>query len=62
MYWNPLIQTQYMDRHAGEENLVELNDVIFALHATVINLVYVSQVIIFRVYIHMPIYPNLIWS
>lgn len=48
MYWNPGIQSEYMSRHDGEDNLVELNDVIFTLHATAINLVYILQVIIFR--------------
>lgn len=48
MYWNPGIQAEYMGRHDGEDNLVELNDVIFTLHATAINLVYVLQVIMFR--------------
>lgn len=38
-----------MSRHDGEESLVELNDVIFTLHATAINLVYVLQVILYRV-------------
>ena len=57
MYWNPTIQQQYMDKHDGEDNLVELNDVIFTLHATAINLVYIVQVIIFRVHItHYNVY------
>lgn len=48
MYWNPAIQEAYMGRHNGEDNLVELNDVIFTLHATAINLVYILQVVMYR--------------
>jgi len=48
MYWNPSIQAAYMGRHDGEESLVELNDVIFTLHATCINLVYILQVVLYR--------------
>lgn len=49
LYWNKPIQAAYSSRHGGSENLVELNDVIFAIHATAINLVYILQVLIYRV-------------
>lgn len=48
MYWNPVIQREYMARHDGDDNLVELNDVIFTLHATAINFVYILQVLLYR--------------
>lgn len=38
-----------MGRHDGQDNLVELNDVIFTVHATIITFVYVLQVIFYRV-------------
>ncbi|KXS15665.1 PQ-loop-domain-containing protein [Gonapodya prolifera JEL478] len=33
-YWNEEIRRQYRDRNDGQDNLVTLSDVVFALHAT----------------------------
>jgi cystinosin len=36
-YWNKSIQFEYSSRNHGKNNLVELNDVFFAFHATLLT-------------------------
>ena len=49
LYWVGPIKHEYEVRYEGHESLVELNDVIFTLHASAITFVYVVQVLLYRV-------------
>ena len=48
-YFIPSIQQEYRDSHDGNDNLVKINDVFFALHALTITTIYLIQVIVYRV-------------
>ncbi|BFZ16838.1 hypothetical protein BsWGS_19877 [Bradybaena similaris] len=48
MYWIPLVKAQYIDEHPRGINPVQLNDVIFTLHAIVITLLTIVQCIIYE--------------
>lgn len=48
-YAIPSIQKEYRDTHDGNDNLVKINDVFFAVHALAITLIYSVQVLIYRV-------------
>ena len=44
LYWSKSMQRAYNDRHAGQPNKVQLNDAIFALHATFVSFLTLAQV------------------
>lgn len=48
MYWVPCIEREYFETNARGVNPVQLNDVIFALHATFITAVTISQTCIYE--------------
>jgi hypothetical protein len=50
MYTVPAIKAEYRRRHHDKDNLVALNDVIFAVDAFFITSVMLIQVIIYRVF------------
>ena len=56
MYWINPIRAEYSKRNDGHDSLVDLNDVIFALHATLINAIYVIQVILYKVSLQSTLY------
>lgn len=41
--YSPLIQQQYRDRHGGLENTARGNDLAFALHASILSIIALSQ-------------------
>ncbi|KAK0562624.1 hypothetical protein OC861_005229 [Tilletia horrida] len=43
-YSSPLIREQYRARHGGQDNVVQLNDVAFAVHALILMLVVMVQI------------------
>ena len=45
LYWSPTIREEYRRRNGGKDALIELNDVIFALHATVLSFIGYLQTI-----------------
>lgn len=49
LYAIPSIQQEYRDNNGGNDNLVKINDVFFALHALAITSIYLLQVFIYRV-------------
>ena len=48
LFWSPAIQALYFSQHPGGVNPVQLNDVIFALHAFLITGVTISQCFCFK--------------
>ncbi|CAO1432063.1 unnamed protein product [Diamesa tonsa] len=48
LYWVPYIENEYFRRYPQGLNPVELNDVVFSLHATVITAVTISQCFFFE--------------
>ena len=48
-YTIPAIQNEYRETHDGKDNLVKINDVFFSLHALAITIIYLIQVILYRV-------------
>lgn len=36
-FWSPTIQEEYRSRHSGSDNLVEINDVAFSIHACLLS-------------------------
>lgn len=51
-YWSKYIQKEYSDLHDGKPNLVQSNDVAFALHAFFLSCISLSQIVYYDVYIH----------
>lgn len=49
MYVIPAIRAEYRQRHHGKDNLVAINDVIFALDAFFITSFMLVQIILYRV-------------
>ncbi|CAM9109643.1 unnamed protein product [Ectocarpus sp. 4 AP-2014] len=45
LYWSKSIQRAYDKRHAGQPNKVQLNDAVFALHATFVSFFTLAQVV-----------------
>ncbi|KAL1116727.1 hypothetical protein AAG570_005199 [Ranatra chinensis] len=43
LYWIPEVEEEYFMRHPGGLNPVQLNDIVFALHATVVTLLTIVQ-------------------
>ncbi|RKP06969.1 cystinosin [Thamnocephalis sphaerospora] len=41
------VRRQYRERHSGEDSLVQLNDVVFGLHAVLFSIITVGQVFIY---------------
>lgn len=48
-YAIPSIQKEYRDTHDGNDNLVKINDVFFAVHALAVTIIYLIQVLCYRV-------------
>ncbi|XP_067678339.1 cystinosin-like [Haliotis asinina] len=48
MFWIPLVQNQYFQEHPRGVNPVQLNDVIFTLHAVFVTLVTIGQCFIYE--------------
>ncbi|XP_046550260.1 cystinosin-like [Haliotis rubra] len=48
MFWIPLVQQQYFHQHARGVNPVQLNDVIFTLHAVFVTVVTIGQCFIYE--------------
>lgn len=48
MYWSDSARQEYRLRHAGSDNLVAFNDVIFAWHAAAMALILALQVVVYR--------------
>ena len=44
LYWSKSMQREYNKRHAGQPNKVQLNDAVFALHATFVSFLTLAQV------------------
>lgn len=44
LYWSKSVQRAYDKRHAGQPNKVQLNDAVFALHATLVSFFTLAQV------------------
>eukprot|EP00903_Cladosiphon_okamuranus_P006785 g6613.t1 len=44
LYWSKSMQREYNERHAGQPNKVQLNDAVFALHATFVSFLTLAQV------------------
>jgi LCT (Lysosomal Cystine Transporter) family transporter len=47
-YWSPSIRAEYTKYHDGKHVLVELNDVLFGLHATLLTAVTIGQTWTYR--------------
>jgi hypothetical protein len=47
-YFISSIQDEYKQNHGGKENLIQFNDVFFALHALLLTSIYLIQVFMFR--------------
>ncbi|CBJ29077.1 conserved unknown protein [Ectocarpus siliculosus] len=45
LYWSKSVQRAYDKRHAGQPNKVQLNDAVFALHATFVSFFTLAQVV-----------------
>ncbi|CAM9228110.1 unnamed protein product [Pylaiella littoralis] len=45
LYWSKWVQREYGKRHAGQPSKVQLNDAIFALHATFVSFLTLAQVV-----------------
>jgi cystinosin len=48
LFWIPEVEREYFDRNPGGVNPVQLNDVIFAVHASIATLVTIFQCLIFK--------------
>lgn len=48
MYFSETVREEYRLKNNGKDNLIALNDVIFALHATLITFIFVLQVYVYR--------------
>ncbi|KAK9759970.1 hypothetical protein K7432_016466 [Basidiobolus ranarum] len=48
-YWSPEIRKEYRDRNHGRDNLVQVNDVFFGLHALIISTVTLVQILYYKV-------------
>lgn len=48
MYFSETVREEYRQRHDGQDNLVALNDVIFAVHAAVVTFIFMLQVYAYR--------------
>ena len=48
LFWSPAIQAMYFTQHPGGVNPVQLNDVIFALHAVLITFITILQCFCFE--------------
>lgn len=44
LYWSKWVQREYSKRHAGQPSKVQLNDAVFALHATFVSFLTLAQV------------------
>jgi cystinosin len=49
LYFDPVVREQYRRRHDGENNLVQLNDVVFSLHAMIFITITFVQTFIYKV-------------
>ena len=47
-YWSGAVQDAYKERHAGNENMVQLNDVVFVLHAIVLCSITLGQIVYYN--------------
>eukprot|EP00158_Paraphelidium_tribonemae_P004733 Partr_v1_DN26937_c2_g1_i1_m6716 putative cystinosin len=47
-YWSDQVRSEYRERHGGSENLVKLNDLIFAMHALILTILTYLQTLIYR--------------
>lgn len=47
LYWSKSMQRAYNKRHEGQPNKVQLNDAVFALHATFVSFLTLAQVSFF---------------
>ncbi|KAI9916745.1 hypothetical protein PsorP6_016770 [Peronosclerospora sorghi] len=61
-YYSDTIQRQYMKRHHGNRNAVELNDVFFSLHATVLVAVSLFQCVIYPRGRQVVSKPTILWT
>jgi len=50
LFWSPLVREEYRAAHDGHDNAVKLNDVVFAIHASVITCVTLVQVAMYYDY------------
>ncbi|RKP23411.1 PQ loop repeat-domain-containing protein [Syncephalis pseudoplumigaleata] len=48
LYFDPVVREQYRRRHHGEDSLVQLNDVVFGLHALVFIFITLAQTFIYK--------------
>jgi cystinosin len=48
MYCSLAVREEYQRRNSGQNNLIALNDVIFAVHATLVTFVFCLQVLFYR--------------
>lgn len=48
MYFSELARREYRDRHDGKDNLIAINDVVFAVHATILATIMLVQVNLYR--------------
>lgn len=48
MYFSEAVREEYRRLHGGHDNLVAINDVIFAVHATIATFIFCIQVFLFR--------------
>merc|ERR1719436_728564 len=44
LYWSPVVQQEYRDAHDGHSSAVQLNDLCFAGHASLLTAVTLAQV------------------
>ncbi|ORX99256.1 hypothetical protein K493DRAFT_212900 [Basidiobolus meristosporus CBS 931.73] len=47
-YWSSEIRKEYRDRNDGHDNLVQVNDVFFGLHALLVSLVTLGQILYYK--------------
>jgi cystinosin len=48
LYWNSTVQEQYFEEHPNGVNPVQTNDVFFGLHAIILTLVIIAQIIFYE--------------
>lgn len=48
LYFLPAARREYRDRHGGRDNVVQLNDFIFSLHATLLAIIILVQYLVYR--------------
>lgn len=48
MYYSPDIQTEYKDRNDGNKNKVQFNDLLFAVHAVLLTIIIIGQMIYYN--------------